>query len=208
MEGAQAPSSPFPQAFPRPFRRALIALCTAAFAYTASFGPDAPVGTIRNSWISVAFSACAPPPITLPRGRGREGTNTPPRYSYNSRPSDDAAAFALASETATAIFAPSAEKSPVPSTSRRMPSIATWSRESCPMRAGIRFLSANSIADPGSFTFASYSPGTGAARGCSSAKPGLGIHVSLYGGITPAVQYCPQVDLADDSHVISTSSLP
>ena len=36
-------------------------------------------GHDRNSWISVAFSACAPPPITFPSGNGVSPAKQPPR---------------------------------------------------------------------------------------------------------------------------------
>ena len=59
-------------------------LWTAAFAKTPSSAVGAPVGTTRNSWMSVAFSACAPPPITFPSGNGVSPAKQPPRYRKSS----------------------------------------------------------------------------------------------------------------------------
>ena len=68
-----------------------------------------------NSWVSTEFVACTPPFKIFIIGTGRLLPFAPPRKRYSGMPSDSAAAFAEAIETARIAFAPSFDLFSVPS---------------------------------------------------------------------------------------------
>src|SRR6056297_340798 len=107
----------------------------------------------------VASLACSPPPTTLPSGIGKlSPRNAPPRCWYSGAPSTSAAAFEAAIEMATALLAPIAEKSSVPSAARSALSTARWSPAYSPSSRGTacsRALAMDSLAGS---SIASYSP--------------------------------------------------
>src|SRR5881397_2852522 len=89
-----------------------------------------------NSWMVVPPTAWRPPPITFPRGRGRDRRDRPPRYRNSGWPDAAAAAFAFASETAVATLQPMRAKFRVPSISRSVRSSPAWSDTSRPLIPG------------------------------------------------------------------------
>src|SRR3989441_6486429 len=86
-----------------------------------------------NSWMVVPPTAWRPPPITFPSGRGKDKRDRPPRYRNSGLPDAEAAAFALASETAVAALQPIRAKFRVPSISRNVRSRPAWSDTSRPL---------------------------------------------------------------------------
>ena len=198
--GAHAPSSPLPAAIPLFFKRSLTFLWTAAFAKTASSTSAAPPGTIRNSWISVAFAACAPPPITLPSGSGISLTNAPPRYRKSGRPSADAAALAFARESATATLAPIPAKFSVPSISRELVVKTLLVRCVHPDQRRDQVL--DSIVDCRFWgqDFCFRRAGACTARGCCPAKTAGREDLGLDRRVSPAVKDRPQLDCLNGRH--------
>src|SRR5256712_3938223 len=89
-----------------------------------------------NPGIAVPPTACRPPPITFPSGRGKDKRDRPPRYRNSGLPDAEAAAFALASETAVAALQPIRAKFRVPSISRNVRSRPAWSDTSRPLIPG------------------------------------------------------------------------
>ena len=79
-----------------------------------------------NSCRSRLLFAWAPPLITFIIGTGKRIGADPPRYRYSGSPDSSAAAFAVATDTASSAFAPSRALLSVPSRS-----ISVWSMNAC-----------------------------------------------------------------------------
>ena len=103
---------------------------------SASAKVGKPTGMIMNSWKSMGASECAPPLMTFIIGTGSTLAFGPPRYLKSGTSSAAAAAWAVASETPSSAFAPSSFLFGVPSSLMSAASMAGWSSESMPRRAG------------------------------------------------------------------------
>ncbi|OQB90499.1 MAG: hypothetical protein BWX84_01870 [Verrucomicrobia bacterium ADurb.Bin118] len=97
-----------------------------------------PWGMIMNSWKSIGASEWAPPLMTLAIGTGSTLAFGPPKYLKSGWPRQDAAALAVASETARMALAPSRAFVSVPSSLSIAASTASWSRASIPRNARAR----------------------------------------------------------------------